>query len=285
MPTSIPKRHHFVPQMLLRLFTDEDGNLYYFSKQFADRGIQVAKPENLFCQTHLYSTKSKEGVLDVHLERYYARLESAAKPVIDKILSAARSGERPGLSTQERETWDLFFCNQWKRVPEIGQKVFDRENIETRIQRLTANLEARRGPLTPEEARNIQDPKWVERVKRNAMVDALKHPSPQVLKLLKQKGLAIAVIRKPAKSFVIGSVPVVKLNYLGREHLSDPTVEVWLPIASDVAVSPAPVPQRSEFIDEISDVCIRHINSATLKQSKIIAGRSHKLIVSLVRAR
>ena len=271
--------------MVLRLFTDESGNLFYFSKQFPEKGVQVSKPENLFCQTHLYSTKSKEGALDVELELGFAKLESATKPVIDKILTSARRGDIPRLSIEEREIWDLFLCNQWKRVPEIAQRVLNQENIESRLQRLTADIESRRGPLPTELARNMKDPEWVSCLKRNAIVDALKRRSPEILELLKQKGLAIAVLRKSSKSFVIGSMAVVKLTHPGCEHLSDPSVEVWLPIASDIAVSPAPILPRRESIHELNDDVVRHINCATFKQSKIIAGRSARLIASLVQSR
>jgi hypothetical protein len=117
------------------------------------------------------------------------------------------------------------------------------------------------------------------------MVDALKRTSPQVLAILKQKGLGIATVRKRGKSFVIGSLPVVKLTYPGREHLADPSVEVWLPIAFDVAVSPAPIPSGSELLLEIDDPVVRSINGATFKQSTTIAGRSEELISSLAHAR
>jgi hypothetical protein len=283
---SIPKRQHFNPEMLLRRFTDEDGRLFFFNKRFPDGGVLSTTPANLFCETHLYTAKDKNGVMDVQLERDYADLESLANPIIEKIVSASRRGLRPQLTAQERDIWDVFFCNQWKRVPEIREKVFDRENIESRLTRLVATFEANGRPLTSNDASNLRNPKWVARVKKNTMIEALKHPSPEVLAILKQKGLCIAVIRKRGKSFVIGSLPVVKLNHPHREHLSDPTVEVWLPISFDIAVSPAFMLSGNELVREIYDESIvRRINRATFAQSTTIAGRSEKLIASLTHSR
>ena len=58
-----------------------------------------------------------------------------------------------------------------------------------------------------------------------------------------------------------GGKPVIKLTPPGETRLGQQGVEVWLPIASDVAVC------------------------AILRQSTLIAGRSEALIRSLVHAR
>lgn len=83
----------------------------------------------------------------------------------------------------------------------------------------------------------------------------------------------------------MGSRPVVKLTHPGRGHLADATVEVWLPIASDVAVSPAPGAPTEELLVEIrEDSTIRYLNRAAFIQSTAIAGKSQKLVASLARS-
>lgn len=272
--------------MLLRRFTDKNGKLFFFNKRFPGKGVLPSTPGNLFCEANLYTAKDKDGAIDVQLERDYAELESLANPIIEKIVTSARRGQEPHLTDRERETWDIFFCSQWMRVPDVREKVFDQENIKSRLSRLIAVFEAHARPLTSSEASDLQDPAWVERVKQNAMIDALKRPSPQILKILKQKGMCIAVIRKPGKSFVIGSLPIAKLAYRGREHIAEPTVEMWLPIAFDVAVSPAIIPSGNELLREIrDDSIVRRINGAIFRESTVIAGISKRLIASLSHSR
>lgn len=181
MTQSITKRHHFISQMLLRHFTDESGTLFFFSKQFPDKGVLATTPANLFCQTHLYTARDKNGVMDLGLEQQYSELESLASPVIDKIITSVRLGHEPHLTSEERKIWDLFLCNQWKRVPEVGQKVLDQEDAETRIRKFATVFDTNVRKLTPDEVRNLEDLRWLERVKQNAMVSALKRPSPGVL--------------------------------------------------------------------------------------------------------
>ncbi len=63
------------------------------------------------------------------------------------------------------------------------------------------------------------------RIKHNADVSARTPPGPDVLSALSDKGLLVARITNPKKSFVIGSSSVVKLTYPGRAHLGVPSVE------------------------------------------------------------
>jgi hypothetical protein len=271
--------------MLLHRFTDESGKLFFFNKRHPEKGVIATSPRNLFCQTHLYTAKSKDGEIDVELERHYADLEGRASPVVDKIVTCARNGRRPHLSAKERAIWDLVFYHQWKRVPDVRDQIFDRMDIDSTVKEAAQLFEALARPLTPREARDLQDPRWIARIKQNATVSALAHSSQDVLDVLAQKGICIAVIRKPHKAFVIGSRPVVKLTHRGREHLADATVEVWLPIAYDIIVGPAPITPTDELLRDIwEDSIIRCLNRATFIQSTAVAGKSQKLVASLARS-
>jgi len=286
MNARLPKRQHFIAQMLLQRFADEEGKLLFFSKQFPAKGVLCTTPGNLFCQTHIYTARDKNGVTDVRLERSYARLESLANAVIEKIVTSARAGRAPLLTAEERDIWALFFYNQWKRAPDFHRKFLETEKFESQLKQATAAFEANVRRLTPDEKCDLRNPQWLERVKQNAMIHALTPTSPTILAVLKEKGLGIATIRKPGNSFVIGSFPVVKLAHPGGPHPADPAVEMWLPVAHDVAVSPAPLQSPAELLVEIHDDSpVRHINAAIFSQSTAIAGRSQKLIASLVRSR
>jgi len=272
--------------MLLQRFADEKGKLYFFSKDFAAKGVLATTPRNLFCQTHIHTAKAKHGAMDVGLERSYAELEGLANAIIEKIVTSARHGDKPHLTVEERDIWDFFFYNQWKRVPDFHRKFLETEKLEFQLNEAVAVFEANVRALTPDEKRDLVDPLWLKRVKQNAKIQALTRSSPRILAFLREKGLGIAVIRKPGKSFVMGSFPVVKLAHPGQVHPADPTVEIWLPLAHDVAVSPAPIPSAEELLVEIHDDSpVRAINAAIFKQSSAIAGRSQRLIVSLSRSR
>jgi hypothetical protein len=281
----ITKRQHFVPQLLLRRFADQNGKLYFFSKRFPDKGVLRTTPENLFHERHLYTATDKEGIEDLTLESFYAEIESRADRVIEKIVISARNRDKPHLTREEREIWDDFLYFQWKRVPDLHENFTADENFLPLLTREKEKLRARRR-LTPDEERKFEDPAWIERMKQNAKVRSLALSSSQVRAILRGKGLVLAITRKLTKSFVLGSFPVVKLTFPGREHLADPSVEVWLPVAHDVIVGPAPIPPSEERLVEIhEDRHIRAINVAVFEQSTTIAGRSQSLIESLSNSR
>lgn len=279
--TQIPKGQHFLPVMLLRRFTDESGRLFFFSKRCPEKGVLPGTPEQLFRETHIYTAKDRAGTTDVSLEKYYSKIEGAVSLIIEKIVTSARNGLEPHLTPQERDTWDSFFGHQWRRVPDLHRKILEEANFESFVKRTLNAIEAVGGPLPADVRRDLQEPSAVKRIKQNAKVQALKTSPAQVLGILKGKGLGIAVIRDPGASFVIGSLPIVKVTSPGHVHLADPEVTAWLPISSDVAISPAPCPPDAVLIAEVSVAYVRILNAEIFSQSTSIAGRSPDLIASL----
>ena len=72
----------------------------------------------------------------------------------------------------------------------------------------------------------------------------------------------------------------MKMSLNEQSHVSDPTVEIWLPLARDVAVSPCP--GESDKVISANDRHIRAINRSIFQQSTVIAGCSRELIDSLL---
>ena len=135
--------------------------------------------------------------------------------------------------------------------------------------------------FTDRELSILDDEETMERLWRNSSVQNATVTSVKVAGVLSEKRIGVAVIRnpKPRRSFVIGSNPVVKMSNPGRSHLADPTVEVWLPLARDVAVTPCPG-ERDKVISA-NDRHIRAINKGIFQQSTVVAGCSRELIESV----
>lgn len=280
---SVPIRQHSVPRMLLKRFVNKDGKLYYYDKRLPNKEILCAKPSNLFTTRHLYTQIGPDGEIDVSVEKDFSVLESNADAVIEKIVSAARAGVVPGLTTEEKEIWNHFLYYQFKRTPDFHTANNTLANFDAHLDRSIIEFERTRRPLTNTERANFQEPDFRERMKKNSWVLAVAKPGPEVLTVLRGKGLRVTLLEKLNKSFIISSFPIVRFAEFKNTHLSDPGVEMWFPIASDVAVSVAPWPGGVERLSIMSDDRhIRIINEALYKQSTIIASRSEELIGSLV---
>lgn len=278
-----PKRHHFVPQGLQRRFTNTDGRLFAFNKRLAGRGVWETSPLNLFVEGDLYTAIADDGSKDIRLEHYYAELDAAGSAVIARIVDAARAGRRPDLSTEEKALWDLFLYTQWKRVPDVHAALSLRADFENTLAGLLREYEDTHRPLTARERLRLSDQSYATRLRENSIVKWLALQSAQALSGLAARGLGVARIARGGKSFVIGSHPVVKLTSPGHTHISDVEVEMWLAIASDVAVTLYGRTGEEKLVELSDDREIRRLNELVALQSTAFAGRSRALIESLAR--
>ncbi|MDE0611850.1 MAG: DUF4238 domain-containing protein [Gammaproteobacteria bacterium] len=276
-----PTRHHYIPIMLLKRFVDDAGKLHAVGKQ-PPRRVFSTSPENLFVESNLYTQIDDDGNRDISAEKNFAELERNADLVVEKVVHAARAGREPRLTPEEKKTWDEFLYRQWIRVPQV------RDNLEMEDIYQSALREAEEifGPLT-EKARNSLDQRK-EEAKKGAwvkMVGLLNAGDSEVMETLAMKGLAIAVIRNPRKSFVIGSLPIIKITPSGHTHLADPRVEALLPVAHDIIITPGHPSGTEEIIDMTDTQHIRSINRCMFEQSDWTVGRSRNLIESLAHPR
>ena len=266
--------------MLQKRFVDADGNLNAFRRHSGSHFR--TSPGNLFVEGHLYSLESEDGSLDPTLERELATIEAAADPIIERIVAAARRDEAPVVNRTEKEQWDLFLYFQMKRVPEFLKreklaKAF-LEKIDSGTQLLVTQHPDRRAQIE-----HIVSGDNRERLLRNALVVALGVKGDLVLNALGRRGLCVLRIAEHLqKSFIIGSSPVARL---GAYSLSDPTAELWLPIASDVIAGIGPFEQRTRFAPIAAPDAVRRINATVARQSGTFAAASASLVRSLAKPR
>lgn len=131
----------------------------------------------------------------------------------------------------------------------------------------------------------LSTPEGKARILSNARVDLLGQSSGNIMGVLKRRGIAILRIIRSNKSFIIGSRPVVKLTVAGRSDLDDPSVEMWLPIASDVAVGVGLGDGGTSLYLLSDDRPIRMLNIAIARQSNVIAAKSAELVRSVANRR
>ena len=278
---SIPKDQHYIPRMLLKRFTDKEGNLSFYDKKYPDKGVRKRAPKNLFYERHLYTQVEEDGTRDASVEtEFLSRLENDASPVIEKIVASARRGQFPNLSSVEKDIFVKFFYNLFVRVPDVRDQYFDvvRQMVMDRLE-FTKKIR----PLTRFEQSLLDSDETLERHLRNGSIESVQmQTSENIIRILSEQRIGVAVIRnpKPKRSFVVGSHPLVKMSFPGQSQLSDPTIEVWLPLARDLAVSPCP--GENDKIVSVKDRHIESINRSVFQQSKVIAGSSEKLIESLL---
>lgn len=275
------KNNHYVPEMLLKRFMSDKGELFYFDKRRPQNPIQHRNPKSVFCENNLYVDIDRHGNRDVTLERdVYGTLENAAELIVDKIVSAIRMRKTPKLSQTEKEKWDEFFIAQSRRTPEARSSLIAGFDYESEYKSLLTQIENSVGPLNPELKAGLLNPQNIKRSERSAKLQSLKLLLPDVARAFSQKGLIFAIPENAAKCFIVGSYPVARRFAKKDPDLRALSTELWLPISSDIMVSPFGSPGQERVI-EIDNVKVRKINEQIYNQSSEVACRSKELLRSL----
>ena len=274
-----PQRQHYVPIMLLKHFTDEDGWLHVFGRRFTTNKVLRMKPKQAFVVKHLHTVYDLEGHKDYSNERILSRIEGAAGPVVKKMISAVRELERPQLTHEEKEVWNRFFTCQWFRSPDaypppdIEDEMFE-ESVRDYFR---DNSEAIEHVLSSDDL-----PKMIKHNAKAGM--GLSADRSSAFEIVRRSGIRFAVIKNPRRSFVIGSDSLAKVIPRGFASLSNPDSYQWLPIAHDIAVTFASNSGHGESVETVDGQFVRTVNRATFSQSTQIAGRSRELVASLARS-
>lgn len=278
-----PKNQHYIPQMLSKRFANQEGKLYVYDKNHPEKGVQKKDPKKTFVRRHLYSQEEEDGTRDVSVEtEFLAPLESDASPVIEKIISAARMKLVPKLSAIEKRAFLKFFYYQMMRLPAVRNNFVDEVSEE-----LTSYLEAasRVRPLNTYEQALLEEGDARERHLKNASVNTLRS-SPvgeETIDEIVNGSLCVAAIKrpKPNRSFIISDFPYIRLTDRDLFYHDNRIIEIWLPLASDVAV--ALTPGRFDKLRVLKDRKRETLNQGVFSQSTVIAGCSRELIESFRR--
>ena len=274
-----PIRHHYIPRMILRNFTDNNGRLHCYYKPAGK--IFSTTPDNVLAESHLYTRQGASGKKDVSVEKELSHLEGRVQAVVEKIVNAARKGDEPGLAPSEKKTWDDYLCSQFRRLPVARESLPDEELVAEHLDRFEREVR----PLKPAVREKFSEPKFQTELVDDAWVQIVANPQGELLEVLQDKGLVIGFIGNARKSLVTGDNPTIEIAPQGRTDLRFPEVERLFPLAHDIVVTPG-LPAGNEKLVVIDDTgYIRQLNEEILKNSNIIVGRSHALIESLSRRR
>ncbi len=272
-----PIRHHYIPRMILRNFTDNKGRLHCFYKPAGK--IFSTTPDNVLAESHLYTRQDASGRSDVSVEKKLSHLEGRAQPVIEKIVHAARKRKKPALTSSEKEAWDEYFCSQLRRLPAARESLPDAELVAEHLDKFEEEIR----PLQPAEREEFSVPKLQRKIIHNAWVPIIVARQGELLEVLQDKGLVIGFIENARKSVVTGDNPIIEIASQGRTSLHLPEVERLFPLAHDTIVTPG-LPAGNEKLVVLDNTgYIRQINEEILNKSNVIVGRSHALIESLSR--
>lgn len=260
-----PKKHHLVAQMVLRRFCDPAGRLYVFNKRAPGLGFAHKETDATFFERHLYTATAADQTHDVTLEKEFAKKESGWNHTIGKIVAAAKSGS--AFDPADIASLGEFFYYQWIRTPDFLRGLNSTRDATSILTKALARIESE-GRLSDADKAELSKPESLARIKQNAIVTALSNAQTVALSILKACNFRIAVLSGP-QEFVIGSYPVAFVVAQGQAIVAAPAMELWLPIASNVAVYPD-TGASSTTVTPMSDARAIEINRVIANQSTLV---------------
>jgi len=275
-----PKRHHTVPLLILKNFTNERGMLWCFNKDI--RQCFEASPENVFVVKHFYSVVHTDGSRDAFAEKKMGKgIEAEVTPAISKVIDGTRAGRVLDISSEERYALTRFLRIQNARTKAAADIMSFDELFELTI--LAAEKQGYN--VTEEEREQLKDRAIRDQIMKNSWVKHLSDDhfdDEESMDILMRKSIGVMFINKPYESFVIGDYPVIRgANQDGSGRLEDIGVKEILPVAHDVIMywgRESDCPERVVVSDSNT---IRTINEIILRQSTTIAGRFEDTVKSL----
>lgn len=281
------KNHHFVPKALQRNFCFEGERIWYSQRQGdgvffspVERNIQKT-----FRKRNLYTVLDEADQPSDEVERiFYGRLDDFLGKLIPEFLDHFSKGVVPNvvgglLTSVQNAVFDLL-----KRTPEFIKTIDDLEvgsDLVESILKETRERDFEKAEIDSFRDHYLKD-NMLEAIGRDIRVRATLTKSQDVENALRQ--LRVRWARTPAKnSFILSSMIAYRIGNGGRNGLSNPAMEIWLPISPKVAMVLLRDPSgRVPLSVDISREKVREINIFAARNSRQIASHSKELIQSLI---
>ena len=250
----IGKRHHYIPQFILREFTNERGNVWVFRK--GSQSVIEVPPVNIALEKH-YNSTYNDGYRNRELESRLAELvENRFAPVLKDLINRIRDGRDPDLPSKKRDLLYLAYI-QFTRSRSIKDGFMD--------QRTDCGTD-------------VSQNEYVRMI--NANLDCLEekgdgdiiYPLPGAWEALLSESMGVLCIKNPKKSFVVGDIPLIKVS----------ATEIYFSVAPDIMIywgRECDEPERKVLPS--GDGNIRRFNEMILRDSTLIAGKSERVIKEL----
>jgi hypothetical protein len=280
------KKHHFVPIILQKQFSSEiNGSIIWYSERGVDGEFKAPVSKEMkkaFVIDNYYTVLQKEESSDIVEKKFYGGIDNYLGEVLPKILLGFKNGSIPTFAGEPLENVRDVNMEMAKRTPEFTKKYDDieigREIVESTLLKLPHNEigEDRRQLIA-----DLNNPNRLREIGRNTRVRATIRRSELVDGALKDFSVRWAVINEK-HSFILSSLMVYRIGNGGPNGLSNPNMEMWMPVSPKIALVLVRDPQNKiPLVVREGGSHIRQINEYAATNSQQIASHSQKLIESL----
>lgn len=281
------KQHHFLPQGLQRHFCNQKGQLWYSEKK-ADGHFTEPEARNTRStfKRRDYYTVLEKGLLSDKVETgFYAPIDDYLANFIAQVHSAFDAGSVPIIKGDALTSIRKVIYHLVVRTPHFADRYDDYEIGLGVLDGVMAD--AKQANLSSADISALEDEflseAFIRNVGRSVRVRGQAAPSEEIDAELETFSLRFA-ISKSKHSFVLSSQTAYRIGNGGRNGMSNPDMEVWLPISPKRALIMMRDPNGVVplVVNEPRDH-IRQVNEYAVRNSDQVGSHSKKLLLSLFR--
>jgi len=266
-------KHHFVPQLILRRFRSESGELFYFNLDQPEKPIISRNPSSIFYSRNLNTladrTQSRE-------QQFAEKLDTPFDAFLNRVEIEKERKRAILLSEDERALAACFLYYQWSRRPTIVEDLLATGNLDVLDD---GEKEAIR---ILSESLDSTDPE-LGAFLHNVRAMSLVHMNPEVVHDIKGRGLCF-VRNESGQPFIIGAQPVLRhiwwLHSLA-ENISYEVDQMCFAVSADLMLMIGPIELDGQVLKITNPSAVRACNKGVALQSRMIAGPDLNDIVAL----
>lgn len=280
---STSKKHHYVPQAILRNFTVSGSATHYLSIHSKSKAPALRNIGRIFYRRHYNSATLEDGSKNDIVEKFFAyEFDNFIPEWTEAFKRTLETGQLRFSTSDSRKRFIQFFYNHMKRSPDFIEPIVSSVAPEVFNEQTVENYEKDYGPITEHERSLFRDPKWQEKVIGNSRVMNFGQQTDGILNRLVGLDICVATPASENKQFIIASNPVVRFENHVSQALGTEGVELWTTFTPRIAVgfvnSQLPIGLLTINNDEV-----RKFNTSAAKQSSAIASGSKPLLESLAK--
>ncbi|MXW14178.1 MAG: DUF4238 domain-containing protein [Rhodothermaceae bacterium] len=278
------KLHHYIPQFILRNFTDEDQKLHCFNKGSCSAFEVPTK--KVFAKNNLYTEILDSGNRSTATETKLSEIEGIVSVPVKKIIRASQSFDEIVLTSSDERLLLEFLDYQILRHPYLKDLI--RTHFGTKSLQPHVELELGRSMNLHELEQYYSSneetcSRRADRVFATSIISSKSNPGSFLNDLLKKR-IGIVRLWEDAGEFVIGDKQFVFISPEGR-CVNRMSPDTWLlyPISWNVGILWG-LEDGDRKLNIFADPrWVIDINQRTFSQSQVtIAGRSQHVIQSVL---
>ncbi len=278
------KQHHIVPQVLQRQFAEQANKLWHSKVSLEGQcdAPRLKEIKKVFKLRNYYTVLENNELSERVEKEFYAKIDGYLGSVLPQINASFEKGSTPTFPGEELERIRRVILEMAKRTPDFTKPYEDAEIGKEVLQSALSEIA---DPRTSKEGlqllSDLNDHARLRDLGRNVRVRGTIERSERVEAALQNFSVRWA-LSKTNHSFILSSRMVYRIGNGGPNGLSNPNMEIWMPLGPKTALVLLRDPKNHvPMAIELESRKIREVNEYARRTSREIASGSRKLMESL----